>query len=335
MAVRSTTFSIESAAQGLAGDLERVMTPVLTENLAYDQLAATQAQLFQLEKLNAVQVVPLHAETEDATHREALQQILTNFLAEMRGSAGAEMKQLASKLSGVGEAIDHMQNHVGNSGQQFADQMSLAASRLLTAATTLQESIDGRFERVATRIDALGAIFARGEALFSATAEKAASKLLSNFEQVDASLSSQIGTMRDIVTSLDRVRDILDSSATSWMTSAAPIAASVDASRQIAAELTQVADRVGTTQRDMTEMAKSVVQLSERVGSRFEKIDDDMQAVFERLQGGTRDFGAEVMDFVGKLDTSLANGMQAFSLGTEELREVAQMLVVGNEAKAA
>ena len=41
------------------------------------------------------------------------------------------------------------------------------------------------------------------------------------------------------------------------------------------------------------------------------------------------------MDFVGKLDTSLANGMQAFSLGTEELREVVQTLVVGVDAKAA
>ena len=335
MAVRSMTYSIESAAQGLAGDLERAMTPVLTESLAYDQLAATQAQLFHLEKLNALQAAPAREANEDATHREALQKILTSFLAEMRGTAGNEMKQLAGKLSGVGEAIDQMQNHIGHSGEHFAEQMSLAASRLLTAATTLQESIDGRFERVAARIDALGATFARGEALFSATAEKAASNLRNNFEQVDASIAAQVGNMRDIVSSLDRVREVLDSSATNWMTSAAPVAASVEASRAIAVELGLVAKSVDSTQHDMTEMAKSVVQLSERVGSRFEKIDDDMQAVFERLQGGTRDFGAEVMDFVGKLDTSLANGMQAFSLGTEELREVAQMLVVGSEAKAA
>jgi len=57
--------------------------------------------------------------------------------------------------------------------------------------------------------------------------------------------------------------------------------------------------------------------------------------VFERLQGGTRAFGEEVMDFVGKLDTSLANGMQALSLGTEELRDVAQMFVLRGAAKAA
>ncbi len=148
--------------------------------------------------------------------------------------------------------------------------------------------------------------------------------------------------MRDIVASLDGARQVLDTSAATWMHCAAPVVAAVDASRQITAELGKVADRVGTAQRDMAQMAKAVAQVSDRVGTvwdnysrRFEKVDDELQAVFERLQGGTRAFGEEVMDFVGKLDSSLANGMQAFSLGTEELREVAQMLVVGVDAKAA
>ena len=148
--------------------------------------------------------------------------------------------------------------------------------------------------------------------------------------------------MRDIVVSLDGARQALDASASTWTRCAAPVVASVDASRQITTELAQVADRVGTAQRDMAQMAKAVAQLSERIGavwdnyrSRFEKVDDDLQAVFERLQGGTRAFGEEFMDFIGKLDASLASGMQAFSLGTEELREVAQMLAVGVVAKAA
>jgi phage host-nuclease inhibitor protein Gam len=126
------------------------------------------------------------------------------------------------------------------------------------------------------------------------------------------------------------------------MRSAAPVANSVEASRQTTVELAQVADRIGTAQRDMAVMAKAVAELSEKVGAvwdnyrnRFEKIDGELQAVFERLQGGTRAFGEEFTDFVGKLDTSLANGMQAFSLGTEELREVAEMLVVSVNAKAA
>jgi hypothetical protein len=89
-------------------------------------------------------------------------------------------------------------------------------------------------------------------------------------------------------------------------------------------------------------MAQSIAQLSDRVGAvcenyqgRFEKIDGELQSVFERLQGGTHAFGEEVMDMLEKLDASLASGMQAFSLGTEELREVMQMLVVkGDDATA-
>ena len=338
VASRSTSYLVESAAQGLAGDLERAMTPIFTECLAYDQLAATQAQLQLLTKLGTALAVPaaprVAAAGADNAPHEALQQVLTNFLAEMRGSAGSEMKQLTTKLSSVADAIGQMQSHIGHSGEHFAEQLGLAASRLLSAATSLQHSVDGR-------IDALGASFARGENLVSAAAEKAASGVLGSFKEFDAGLRSQIGSMHDIVGALDRARQVLDASAATWMQSAAPVVASVDASRQITAELGQVADRVGTAQRDMAEMAKAIAQLAEKVGvvwnnysSRFERVDDDLGAVFERLQSGTRAFGDEFMNFIGKLDSSLANGMQAFSLGTEELREVVQMLVINANINA-
>jgi methyl-accepting chemotaxis protein len=317
------------------------MAPIIGESVAYDQLAAARDQLHQLNAIGAT-LAANAAPRADAGQHEALQLILTSFLAEMRGTAGDEMKQLATKLSDVGHEVGRMQSHIGQSGQQFADQLSLAAARLLTAATTLQQSVDHRVERVGHRIDDLAGTFARGEAMVSAAAEKAAGNLLGGFAQFDASLRAQIGSMRDIVVSLDGTRQVLDDSAATWIGCTTPVVASVDASRAITVELGKIADRVGTAQRDMAEMAKAMAQLSVKVGtvwdnysSRFEKVDDELQAVFERLQGGTRAFGREFMDFVGKLDTSLANGMQAFSLGTEELREVAQLLAVGVDAKAA
>jgi hypothetical protein len=343
VASRSTTYLVESAAQGLAGDLERAMTPIFAECLAYDQLAATQAQVQLLAKLATpgVGVPSVATAGADSAHHAALQKILTSFLAEMRGSAGTEMKQLTTKLSAVGDAIGSMQSHIGHSGEHFAEQLGLAASRLLTAATTLQDSLDGRVAQVGARIDSLGTTFARSESLFSAAAEKAAGGLLGSFRELDAGVRSQIGSMQDIVASLDRARQVLDASAATWMRSAAPVVASVDASRQITTELGQVADRVGTAQRDMAEMAKALAQLSEKVGTvwnnysnRFERVDDDLGAVFERLQSGTRAFGDEFMSFISKLDSSLANGMQAFSLGTEELREVVQMLVINANINA-
>jgi hypothetical protein len=346
IAARSTSYLVESAAQGLAGDLQRAMAPIFGECVAYDQLAATRMQLHELAEIRTALKSPVAPRSEavsaDPAHQDALQRMLTAFLSDLRGSVGSEMKHVASKLSNVGDAIGQMQGHIGQSGQQFADQLGLAASRLLTAASTLQDSVDHRVERAGAGIDALTTTFARGEALFSAAAEKAAGGFNRSFEAIDASLRSQLGTMREIVASLDRAGQVLDTSAANWMRSAAPVANSVEASRQTTVELAQVADRIGTAQSDMAVMAKAVAELSEKVGavwdnyrSRFEKIDGELQAVFERLQGGTRAFGEEFTDFVGKLDTSLANGMQAFSLGTEELREVAEMLVVSVNAKAA
>jgi hypothetical protein len=239
-----------------------------------------------------------------------------------------------------------MQNHVDRSGEQFAAQIDLAASRLLAAATKLQESVESRADhagdRLAAKIDAMADVFARGETLLSGAADQAASTLLKGAGAFDISLRAQITSMREIAASLDRTRDTLDGTAITWTQCTAPVVASVDASRQITAELSQIAGQVGAAQSDMAEMAKAFGQLSERIAAtwenyrdRFEKIDGELEAVFDRLQGGTRAFGEDIMDFVAKLDTSLANGMQAFSLGTEELREIAQMFVINGEAKAA
>ncbi len=390
VASRTMTYLIESEAQGLAGDLERGMAPIFTECLAYDQLAATRAQLGQLERIGStlasmreLNAGAASARSEASTDaraadHEALAGMLKTFAAEMRHSTGSEMNQLAVKLSEVGAAIGGMQHHIDNSGQLFADQLNLASSHLLNAAITLQESVDARINRVGDRIDALAETFAKSEQLFASAANNAARGMaqsikgvgdeiavgvvkathalvatsdslaqrlggvLGGFDTFNQSMQSQVSSMREIVSSLNGARNVLDASASIWERSAAPVIASVDASRRVVIELGQVADRVSTTQHDMAQMAKAVTQLSDKTTvvwenyrARFEKVDDDLQAVFDRLQGGTRAFGKEVMDFVGELDASLTEGMQALSVGTDELRKVAEILAVDVKAKAA
>jgi hypothetical protein len=337
IAARTMTYLVENEAIGLARDLEHAMEPMFSEGLAYDQLTATRAQLGHLLRIEASlarkEAAPSPAASPALDH-EALQKILASFLTELRASAANEMTQLAGKLSGVGEAIGTMQGHIGRSGEQFAAQIDLAATRLSAAAASLQQSVDARSEQAGARIEAqldrLTAALARGETLLSSAGDKA------------ASLRAQIASMHDVAGLLDHVRQSLGETALEWTQCTAPVLASVEASRQVSSELRQVAGQVGAAQRDMAAMAKSVAQVSERIGTvwehyrnHFEKVDDELQAAFDRLQGGTRAFGDEVMAFVGKLDASLASGMQAFSLGTEELRDVAQMFVINGRAKAA
>lgn len=353
IAARSASYMVEGAASDFARDLERVMKPVSPESVVFDQLVATRSQLGRLERIETelsaarglpvTQPQPAAAEIQSAA---AIEKICAAVLTEIRGTAKSEMKQLTGRLGDIGDAIGAMQNHVGRSGEQFAAQIDLAAGRLLAAATKMQESVDLRAgqagDRLAAKIDAMANVFARGETLLSGAADKAAGALVRGAGEFDNSLRAQIASMREIAAMLDRTRDALGATATTWTQCTAPVVASVDASRKITVELGQIAGQVGAAQRDMAEMAKSFGQLSERVGAtwenyrnRFEKVDGDLEAAFERLHGGTRAFGEEIMDFVAKLDTSLANGMQAFSLGTEELREIAQMFVINGDAKAA
>ncbi len=378
---RVMTYLIEGATHGLAADLERNMTPIFSECVAYDQLVATREQLAQLRHIStalATASAPARQEERAGIEAKNLQSILATFAAELRASVGQEMKQLTGKLAEVGQSLGGMHHRIDNSGQLFAEQLGVAASHLLNAATTLQGSVDGRAARVGDRIDALAETFAKTEAMFAASAQRAAQGMaqsiksasdelghgvvqatrslaaasdslaqrfggmVSGFDHFNRSLQAQMTSMQAIAGSLDRTKHTLDESAGIWVRSAAPVLASVEASQRVASELGQVADHVSLSQRDMAEMAKAVTQLTDKASgvwdnyrNRFEKVDGDLQAVFERLQGGTHAFGKEVMDFVGQLDASMAEGMSALSIGTDELRKVAEILVRDVREKAA
>jgi uncharacterized protein YoxC len=392
IAARSMTYAIEGATHGLAAVLEQGMAPIYAESMAYDQLGLARQQLAQLDKLAgsleaaarspavehamAIERAPVVDNTA-ATH-EGLERVLNAFLAELRGSAGIEMKQLAGKLADIGGAIARMQTHIGQSGHGFAEQIGGAASRLVEAAATVEQRLDARVDAIAGKIDALGASFARGEAVFAGAADQAArgmalslkgagdevargvaaatkglvattdglaqrlDGIVGGLDRFETNLAAQTQAMGTIVAALGGAREALDDSAATWQRASEPVTGAVTQSREVAGELKAVAERVASAQHDMAAMAKAVAQLSEKTNvvwdnyrSRFEKVDTDLEAVFERLQGGTRAFGKEVMEFVGKLDASLAEGMQALSVGTEELREVAEILLVDARKKAA
>jgi hypothetical protein len=412
------TYAIENAAHGLAHDLEAAMTPIFVESLAYDQLAVTRRQLAELDKFNtgfapaiapaiasemaprltagleaalapviaslARLPAPLVAAIEEvrneirATDHETLSRTLREFGQEMRSSAGSEIKQLTAKLAEIGSVIGRTQEHIGTSGQAFAEQTALAATQLLNAATLLRESMDGRVNAVGDRIEALAEALGRNEALFAASATKAAEgmaesvkgagdeiafrmveatrglaatsdglalrvgTMLGGLDKINLTLGTQVESMQLVVASLDGAKLALDASATSWTQSSAPVVAAVDASERVARELAQVAERIATAQREMADMANSVTATSEKAAvvwdsyrSRFETVDEDLKLVFEHLQDGTRSFSKEVMAFVGGLDANLATGLQALSVGTEELREVAETLLASVARKAA
>jgi hypothetical protein len=349
-ATRMTGCAIEGAVSGLASDLQRLLAPLIAESLAYDQLEAARAQSAQLEKLatrlTAIEVrsslpAPEPA-ASGAADAERLARLLHAVTDEMRASAGGEIKQLAAMLSQVGAAIGQTQTHIGRSGEAFADRLGEAAFRLADAAAVLERSMEqsckNAGDELARRVDEAADRLVAG----SDVAAQRLAASVAGLDSFNAGLQPQIAAMREIASSLATARQALDDSADTWSHAAAPVVASVEASRQIAADLAQVGGRVSTAQRDMATTAAALTRLSEHTSSlwdnyrgRFEKVDGDLQAVFEQLQGGTRAFGKEVIEFVGRLDASLAESMQALSIGTEELREVAELLVGGAQAKAA
>lgn len=411
VAARSVTYGVEGAMRGLAVDLEIAMVPVFPETLAYDQLMVGRRQLALLDQIGsglpgriateleprlqarlAAATAPLAAaiaatpapivaaihEVRDemrATDHEAVPRALQTAVADMRSDAGADLKQLTARLAEVGVAIGSMQQHIGKSGEAFADQMSLAAAQLLEAASALRDGLDGGVNAVGHRIEALADALAQSEARFAAAAIDVAhgmaetvkgagddialrvveatrglaatsdglaqrvGTMLGGLDQINVSLGAQADSMRQVVGALGGAKQALDDSAAVWTQSAQPIVASVDASKAIAVELAQAADRVAAAQAAMADMAQAVSDISGKAATvwdnyrgRFEKVDGDMERAFATLGDGTRAWSREVMAFVEKLDANLATGMEALSVGTEELREIAETLTASAAA---
>jgi len=467
IAVRVATSAVENSANGLSYDLQVSMRPIVNERLTYDQLVTAKNQLVQLEKFNTTFAVALAGELEtrlgatltnalspvvqaieqmptpvvqaidamktdmQAVNHDAMQHILEEFMREVRGSTGAELEGVVRKLAEVTEAISQTKNHIGSSGENFADQMTQAATRLMTAAETLQNGLDRRVdsvgdkltaladallnnqqaiataatgaadtmaervitagdhvaqrmglaasglaessatlshsitERIAQLADALlknqqalaastttttddiaGRMRAAGETVAASmgtaakglvetsdTLAQRITTILGGLGQLDAGVKSQLDTMKQVVNALNGAKQALDETATTWTRSSAPVVAAVEASRRTVEELARIVERTATAQRDIAEMAKEVKELSSKASSvwdnyrgRFEKVDEDMQQAFDRLTEGTRAFSQEVTAFMTKVDGDLAKGAQALSVGTDELREIAEIL---------
>ena len=469
--VRIAIYVVESVAHLVAADLQRAMHPVVAERLAFDQLTASRDQLLQLEKFNTTFAVSLASEIDNrlkttlgtamepvltaiaampdpvvaelqavkgemkAVNHDAMQQILQEFLKELRGSTGAEFESVVSQLKDVVAAIGKANDKIGNSGESFADQMTQASTRLLTAADKLHSGLDGRVDLVGDKIAALAdalvdsqqrlASSATGAADDLATSVKEAGRdvavsmgtaakglestsdaiaqkiasladallqhqdrlatsattvaddmaermkvagqdvastmgsaakglvetsdsiaarittILGGLADLDSSVKSQVSSMRQVVVSIDGAKIALDETADTWTKSSAPVVAAVEASRRIADDLTRAVDRVATVQRDMAGMAEAVTRISDKASTvwenykdRFEQVDTDMQGAFDRFIEGARAFNTEVRDFMEKVDGDFAKGAKALSAGTEELKEIAETLVLSVTARA-
>jgi ABC-type transporter Mla subunit MlaD len=240
------------------------------------------------------------------------------------------------------ESMDGRVAAVGDRIEQLAEALARNETRLAASASSaahgMAETVKGAGDEIALRmIEATKSLAATSDGLALRV-----NTMLGGLDKVGVTLDAQIEGMRQVVASLGGAKQALDESAGTWTRSSAPVVAAVDASHRVAHELASVADRVVTAQRDMSDMAKAVTDVSDKASrvwdsyrGRFEKVDDDLKAAFERLQEGTRSFNSEALGFVATLDSNLASGMQALSVGTDELREIAETLLAGAAGKAA
>jgi len=335
---------IESIA-GLPAPLVAAMAEVRNEIRRTDQTLSRTLQEFSKEMRSSAgseikQLAAKLAEIGGAIGQT--QQHIGNSGQAFAEQTGLAASQLLNAATALRDGIDGRVAAVGDRIEALAEALArneaLFAASATKAAQGMAESIKGAGDEIALRmVEAT-----RGLAATSDGLALRVGTMLGGLDDINRSLGTQVDSMRQVVASLDGAKQALDASATAWTRSSAPVVAAVDASERVAGELRQVADHILAAQREMADMAKAVTATSEQAGlvwesyrGRFETVDEDLKLVFEHLQDGTRTFSKEMMEFVGSLDANLATGLQALSVGTEELREVAETLLASVARKAA
>lgn len=319
-------------ASGAAVDRDRDALPQMMRELVKEMRSAGAVEMRQLISIlgevgGAIGQTQQHIDKSGQAFADRMGAAASQLL-----SAAAALKQdMGSQMGAVGARLDVLAETLAKSEALFTASAANTAQRLA-------KGVEAAGDEIALRAAEAG----RGLLATSDGLAERLSGMINGFDGFNTALASQLQSMRQVVASLDAARQALDGSAATWARSSEPIVVAVDASKSVARELGTVADRIAACQSDMSDMAKAMTAVSEKAAAvwdryqgRFEKVDEDLKAVFLHLENGTRDFGKEVLEFVSKLDAHLAEGTQALSLGTEELREVAETLVAHTTAKAA
>jgi uncharacterized phage infection (PIP) family protein YhgE len=258
-------------------------------------------------------------------------------------AAGADMVEsvgIASK--GLAATSQTLSDSIVEKMTVLADALLRNQQAVSSSATTAADTIAARVKTAGENVAQSMGDAAKGLVDTSDNLAQRITTILGGLGAIDAGLRSQTDSMRAVVVSLNSAKHALDETAGTWTRSSAPVVAAVEASKRTADELTRIVDRMAAAQRDMADMAKAVSEISGKASvvwdnyrGRFEKVDEDMQAAFEHLTEGARSFSREVTDFMVKLEGNLAKGSQALATGTEELREIAQMLGEAQMSKVA
>lgn len=150
--------------------LEGRMTYISTETIAYDQFRELRRVKRELGDFHAAfptttagalreaqaplaHTVEHLAENLADVNKEALSQMAGEFIAELRGSAGKELRSIAETLGQLDQDLTRLSSRLAHTGEGFGNRVEIAAGKMESVVGAAAQVLHGRLNEGAERIE--------------------------------------------------------------------------------------------------------------------------------------------------------------------------------------
>lgn len=204
---RCWSAELESAAVGLAHDLEKRMDFVSLEALADQQLAAIKEQTTQQQLLNTQLIAELSKPLErmTATGTEAIGGMVNELGHTLTARIGASLDKVAERIDDAAEKLMELSSALGVTSEQFSATLGRSASAL----DILVERIEAAAGQLAASADSMNAASTPVLESARATADSARAMAHSTRSLVDAAKGAIDAERTVVVASAQSIEELI------------------------------------------------------------------------------------------------------------------------------
>lgn len=251
---------------------------------------------------------------------ERLERMMENASSSLRGDAEKVSVELSQSIAGIAQEF---RSSISGIADLWNGQMSGSAAGFVGAVDKAGVSLAGKVDATTEKL---------GEVLVPFADQ--IRNIESTLHALDGRFRSQVDGLDGSVGKLNLFVNRMDESLTRLRDAGAPIAQTADKFSTAARQIEATALAIKDSQDHLTEIAKAVQEGARLVNQswesyrqRFEKVDEDLTAAFERLQTGTDAYHRRILEYVQQVDGHFTNSLSLLGGGIEQLKDTVEDMV--------
>jgi hypothetical protein len=251
---------------------------------------------------------------------ERLERMMESASTSLRGDAENVSRELSASIAGIAQEF---RTSISGIAELWNGQMSGSATGFVGAVDRAGAALAGKVDATTEKLGEVIMPFADQIKGMESTLHALDSRFKSQISGFDGSVGKMMEFMGRVDHSLNLLRD-----------AGAPIAQTAEKFSAAARQVEVTALAIKESQDRLTEIAKAIHEGAQLVNEswdsyrqRFEKVDVDLSATFDRLQTGTDAYHTRILDYVKQVDAHFTNSLNLLGGGIEQLKDTIEDMV--------